>query len=114
MECLEFQVLKFNKRPAINVTFRRGLKWYEKLSAGDEFFYGEPGCGSTVPSAGVGLCVLSLRFDALKYIPPTLLAYAHDPVCRTSKGLLEKMKGIYGPDVWDDTITVLIFTVQPF
>ena len=110
---LLFQTPNFH--PGVNVTIRKGAKWFGRLGVGDIVEI------KTTPtedppeanlSHGYHLILGAVFCDSLDEIEGDLLKFQHDPTCRTDEGLADEMENIYGSDN-DEGFTVLVFYYSP-
>lgn len=106
---LEFQNPVF--QPGLNVTVRNGTKWATRLEAGATVALGD-----TEKTVGEARVVFVATFDiggkheALVLLA-SLLAFEHDPACRTFGGLSEVLDRVY-PDGWGPVLTVVGFVPE--
>ena len=101
-----FRTLKFGNpvfHKGINVTCRNGYKWADAIG---ELVNIEDNSGETYYGKAHILGVLTCK---LNKIPETILLMEHDPSCRTSKGIIEEMKRVYGDDLREDAGTTVLF-----
>lgn len=95
--------------PGLNITVRRGLEWLQK---------------GLLPGESITLCVCPRGHDhtvigrarvafvmatQIASIPDELMAYEHEPSCRTKEGLLAAMSRVLGEIRSDETVTVIGF-----
>lgn len=93
--------------PGLNVTVRRGHKWWDMVKPGDLVFVRETGKPKTLVS-GV---VIGAYPTTCEEIPEEVLEKEHDPDCRNLGGLLEAMHRAYGDFEDDDEVSVLVFDI---
>lgn len=97
----------------LNITVRRGPEWSQK---------------GLVPGQTIALCVCPPGRDhnvigqarvafvmtaQIESIPDELMAYEHEPSCRTKEGLLAAMSKVFGEVRADEIVTVIGFEMGP-
>ena len=96
-----------NHHLGINVSVRRGDKWFKQAKVGD--------CLELCDNSGlfmrsakiIGMCYIPFLF-----MPKDFLAHEHDPLCHNMSGLMDAMKAVYPDFSAEEMVTVLIFKVQ--
>ena len=97
--------------PGVNVTVRKGAKWFGILDVGDMVEIQTTDGHEGQDSYGHHL-VLGVSYSKyLEDVEPGLLRFEHDPACRTDHGIEAEMKRIYGDDFEDEGegVTVVVF-----
>ena len=104
---LLFQKPDFHQ--GVNVTVRKGAKWFGLLEVGDFVELQSAGDGD-VGNYGFHL-VLGIAFmKDLDDIEPELLKFEHDATCRDELGIRAELERIYGEDVDDgEGFSVIVF-----
>jgi len=109
---LLFQKPDFHQ--GVNVTVRRGAKWFGMLEVGDyveieatEGFENEGMTGNYGYHLVLGVAFVKDLDD----IDSELLKFEHDPTCRTDDGLLKCLREVYGDNVDDcgEGFSVVVF-----
>lgn len=95
--------------PGLNITVRRGLEWFQKgLLPGDTFTLCV--CPRRDDHTPIGTAKVAFVMAAtIETIPGELMAYEHEPSCRTKEGLLEAMRKVLGEVRSDEVVTVIGF-----
>ncbi|HLC21739.1 MAG TPA: hypothetical protein VJM10_06495 [Candidatus Methylomirabilis sp.] len=98
--------------PGLNITVRRGLAWSQKgLLPGETITLCVCPHGhdhDVVAQARVAFVMVAQVAD----IPDELMAYEHEPLCRTKEGLLAAMSRVLGEVRSDDIVTVIGFEMD--
>jgi len=95
--------------PGLNITVRRGLEWFQKgLLPGDTFALCV--CPRRDDHTPIGTAKVAFIMAAtIETIPDELMAYEHEPSCRTKEGLLAAMRRVLGEVRPDEMVTVIGF-----
>jgi len=110
METLHFISGTFH--PGLNITVRRGLAWSQKgLLPGETITLCvcPGGHNHTVIGQARVAFVMAARVGT---IPDELMAYEHEPSCRSKEGLLAAMSQVYGEVRSDEAVTVIGFEID--
>ncbi len=106
--------------PGVNITVRKGAKWFGRLNVGDIVEIQTTPSEDEGPADVVGYghhMILGVVFyDTLEEITENLedlLKFQHDPACRTASGLADELESIYGTNDDDEGFTVLVFYYSP-
>ena len=107
--------------PGVNITVRKGAKWFGRLNVGDIVeIQTTPSEDAEEGLADVGhghhMILGVVFYDTLEEITENLenlLKFAHDPTCRTASGLADELESIYGTNDDDEGFTVLVFYYSP-
>jgi hypothetical protein len=92
----------------LNVTVRRGIKWYDKAKIGDKVWINQT--GNNCPE--IDGIIVGLKYEQFLYLRKDELAFEHDPDCKDISGLRKAMIRAY-PDFTDDEdVTVLSFWIN--
>jgi hypothetical protein len=105
---MEFQNMIFFR--GVNLTIRKGPKWYERTKPGDKLYLIPPG-GRATNASMVGR-VVYIAYLPLGFVPESWLALEHDPDCRTVEGMAAALMLAYGEVKVDDLVTVIFFEVK--
>ena len=98
--------------PGLNITVRRGLEWFRKgVIPGQTITLCvcPPGHDHTVVGQARVAFVMAAQIEA---IPEELMAYEHEPSCRTKEGLLAAMSRALGEVRADEIVTVIGFETE--
>lgn len=103
--------------PGVNVTVRKGAKWFGTLNVGDLVTIAEVDSNTGMQVERGKHLVLGIDYETvLETIPEDLLRFEHDPTCRTPDGLEDELRNIYGDDAMDDEaqgFTIIVFYYVP-
>ena len=104
MKEILFRVPLFHE--GLNVTVRRGRKWFDSVRSGDKLRVLAADTGMFHREVSVVLAVL---FPHLDEVPEFLLRFEHDEPCRTREGLVAELDRVYGVGQWEGHgLTVLL------
>lgn len=104
---LQFKNPEFHK--GLNVTIRRGLKWYANASVGDKIKIVRTGEEDIPLATGM---IVGLKPQNFLAIRPDDLAFEHDPACTNWDGLIFAMERAYPDFKEDEEITVVSFWIE--
>jgi hypothetical protein len=93
--------------PGMNVTVRRGDKWYNKARVGDAIEFYKIGLLEPINCGKI----VGMAYLPFLLIPEQFLSYEHDLTCDNFMGLLEAMKKAYPDFSAEELVTVVIFKV---
>jgi hypothetical protein len=91
----------------LNITVRRGPKWYDKAHIGDEVSIVKTGTGEEIRR---GL-IVGLKYVQFTSIRKDELAFEHDEKCKDIEGLMTAMIRAYPDFKNNEKVTVLSFWV---
>lgn len=112
MHSLNFNNPVFHE--GLNVSVRRGLKWYYRLELTTPRHPVRLTTGRYTPIRGKEIGHLEARVFRCCDIPLELLSMEHDPACRTRRGLQRGMEEAYPGFDRREIVTVVIFEVRNF
>lgn len=92
----------------INVTVRRGPKWFKRAQIGDGLNIFKTGNTNVHQRKGYGI-VVGLSYLMCNMIPAEWLMLEHDPTCRDQHGLNKAMIRAYPDFQLDELVTVILF-----
>jgi len=109
---LQHELLFLNPvlQTGLNVTVRKGDKWFSKARAGDELNIYETGKTNFHERKAFGK-VVGLAFLPCNMIPSEWLLLEHDLTCRNQWGLQKAMLRAYSNFKVNDLVTVILFDV---